>query len=270
MNGLRKFWVRAALLVSLLVPIYFLAAALGTRFGLLDWRVGFGALTYQWGPRVLMGAAGFAAIGLLLALVVPPFGRGWRMGLVALLIPAIGLGYGLYVRHSMAGVPPIHDITTDLSDPPEFSERVVAARASVPCGNGLELLTARVAEVADPACALIPPGPPVVELHRAAYADLTPIEMPAPPDQAYELALAVARAQGWTLGMQDKEAGRFEATQRSFWYGFTDDIAVRVRPMHQGSVADVRSVSRVGISDMGANAKRIRAFTAALKTQAAG
>ena len=86
-----------------------------------------------------------------------------------------------------------------------------------------------------------------------------------PPERAYEAAIAAARTQRWTLGLQDRDAGRFEATSRSFWYGFTDDIAVRVRPRHGGSVVDVRSVSRVGISDMGANARRIRAFTEALR-----
>jgi uncharacterized protein (DUF1499 family) len=265
MSKLRDIWVRFALVLSLLVPVYFLVASLGTRFGLLDWRVGFGAMTFVWGGRVLLGAAAVAAVGLLLALLVPPRMSGWKSAVLALLIPLVGVGYGYYVRTSMSGVPPIHDVSTDLDDPPAFSEAVVNERTAVRCGNGLDLLTARVGEFPDPACALGPPGPPVVELHRAAYGDLRPIELAVAPEAALDAALNAARAQGWRVNTEDRAAGRIEATTRSFWYGFTDDIAIRVRPHANGSVVDVRSASRVGIGDMGANAKRIRAFRDALQ-----
>jgi uncharacterized protein (DUF1499 family) len=195
---------------------------------------------------------------------------GWKSALVALIIPALGLGYGYYVRQSAGAAPPIHDVSTDLADPPAFSQAVIDARAQVKCGNGLDLLTGRVGEFPDPSCVLFPPGPPVIELHRSAYGDLRPIELSMAPDAAFDAALAAARAQGWQINSQDRAAGAIEATTRSFWYGFTDDICVRVRAREGGSVVDVRSVSRVGIGDMGMNASRIRKFTAALQASSAG
>ncbi|MGE0044944.1 MAG: DUF1499 domain-containing protein, partial [Hyphomonadaceae bacterium] len=90
MNAVRNTWVRAALILSLLVPVYFVVAALGTRFGLWDWRLGFVTMTFRMGAPILMGAALIALIGLLLALFVKPR-TGWRSALVALAIPAIGL-----------------------------------------------------------------------------------------------------------------------------------------------------------------------------------
>ena len=91
METVRDFWVRAALVVSLLIPVYFLVAALGTRFGLFDWTFGFVGMAVLWGTKVLLGGAAFAFIGLLLAWFTPPR-RGVATALLALLIPVAGLG----------------------------------------------------------------------------------------------------------------------------------------------------------------------------------
>src|SRR5688572_16575731 len=139
MSTFRDFWVRAALIVALLIPAYFLVAALGTKFGLLDWTFGFVKMTYLWGRFVLLGGAVIALIGLLLAAFVPPR-RGVGAAVIALLIPAAGLGYGFYVQKQAAAVPPIHDISTDLIDPPSFSAAVVQSRAQVTDHNDLDLL----------------------------------------------------------------------------------------------------------------------------------
>lgn len=261
MAKVRGAWVRLALAASLLLPVWFLVGALGTKFGLLDWRVGFGLMTFQLGPLLMMGALGLAVIGLLLALLVPPR-SGVLLALVALLIPAAGLGYGAWVRTQVQDIPPIHDASTDLVDPPAFSAAVVAERAKVPDGNGLDLLTATLPARAGPLA-----GKSVVELHRAAYGDLKSLATDLPAADAFDVALDAAEAQpGWTVDRSDVAAGVIEARATSFWYGFTDDIAIRVRalPDNSGAVVDVRSVSRVGLSDLGANAKRIRAYLATL------
>ena len=130
MAGFRDFWVRAALVLAFLVPLYFLVGALGTKFHLFDWRIGFGLMTYMWGKFVLIGVLAFAAIGLALAFFTPPR-RGMAAALIAMLIPVLGLGYGLYVGQQAQGVAPIHDISTDLLDPPGFSDAVVAAAAKL-------------------------------------------------------------------------------------------------------------------------------------------
>lgn len=255
MEKVRDVWVRGALIVSLLVPVYFVTAALGTKFGLIDWRLGFGQLTFMWGPRVLMGAGALALIGLLLALFVSPR-RGIGAALLALLIPGLGIGYGVYVGQQARAIPPIHDISTDLVDPPSFSAAVVEARAAVPGGNDLDLLNKRTRD-----------GATYVELQREAYSDITHVSTGLAPVQTFDAALALAQEQGWTIGHADRDAGIIEASATSFWYGFTDDIAIRVRAEGTGARVDVRSVSRVGQSDLGANAARMRPYLEALRAQ---
>jgi uncharacterized protein (DUF1499 family) len=252
MDKVRDFWVGAALFIALLVPVYFLAAALGTKFGLLDWRVGFGLMTFRWGALVLIGAAGFALVGLLLAFFTPPR-RGVIAAFTALLIPALGLGYALYVRQQATSIPPIHDISTDIIDPPAFSQAVADARAAVPDSNDLDLLNKRSGE-----------GEAFTALQQEAYPDIQPITSSLAPALVWDLALAVAQVQGWRMGATNAEAGVIEASASTFWYGFTDDIVIRVRPEGTGSRIDMRSVSRVGRSDLGANAARMRPYLAEL------
>lgn len=265
MAGVRGFWVRAALVVSLLVPAWFAAAALGTKFGLIDWRVGLGQMTFQAGPLIMMGALAFAVIGLLLALIVTPR-TGWVSALVAVLIPAAGLGYGAYTLGAIKDIPPIHDVSTDLVDPPGFSKAVVDARAKVGGGNALDLLTATIPQTPNfPAYG----GKSVREVHAEAYGDLKSTVSDVSPTDIFQIVLDAAKAQGWTVTKSDAAAGVIEATQTSFWFGFVDDIAIRIRPLSDGtgSVIDVRSVSRVGLSDLGMNARRVRAFQGDLNTR---
>jgi uncharacterized protein (DUF1499 family) len=137
-------------------------------------------------------------------------------------------------------VPPIHDITTDLERPPQFVA-VLPLRASA----------------ANPATY---GGPEVAEAQRRAYPDIKPLMLSLSPGAAYSLALASARSMGWDLVASDSAAGRIEATATTTWFGFKDDVVVRIRPTAGGSRIDVRSVSRLGKSDVGAIAKRIRSY----------
>jgi uncharacterized protein (DUF1499 family) len=140
-------------------------------------------------------------------------------------------------------VPPIHDITTDLDNPPAF-DAIVPLRASAP--NPLD-------------------RPPVLATQqREGYPDLAPATVSLPPAQAFDRALAIAQDAGWEIVIADRAAGRIEATDTTFWFGFKDDVAVRLTPWGAGTRVDVRSVSRVGRSDVGTNARRIRAFLDAL------
>jgi uncharacterized protein (DUF1499 family) len=258
MDTFRDWWVRGALVVSLLVPVYFLVAALGTKFGYLDWTVGFGQMTFTWGPRVLYGAAGLAFVALLLAFLVPPR-RGVGLAVAALAVPLLALGYAAYVRNAAQSIPPIHDISTDLDNPPAFSEAVVRARAAVPNSNDLDLLNKFTRE-----------GRAFTELQRQHYPEIEPVITSLEPARVFDIALDLAREQGWSIGATNADIGSIEATDRTFWYGFTDDIAVRVRPEGAGARVDVRSVSRVGRSDLGANAKRIGPYLDELRTRLEG
>lgn len=252
MDGVRDFWVRAALWVSLLVPVYFMAAALGTRFGFFDWTVGLGGLTVLWGRNVLLGAAAFAFIGLLLAWFVAPR-HGVATALLALLIPAGGMGYGYHLL-LQAREHPIHDISTDLVDPPSFSGAVPAARARVTAANDLDLLNKR-----------LPDGRAYIEVQRELYPDIASVPTGLDQARAFEIALSLAQEQPWWISAFNQSSGTIEATSRSFWFGLTDDIAIRVRPDGSGARIDMRSTSRVGRSDLGGNAKRLRAYLAELR-----
>ncbi len=72
---------------------------------------------------------------------------------------------------------------------------------------------------------------------------------------------------GWEIIAVHEPVGKIEATAQTFWFGFKDDIIVRIQPDSTGSLVDVRSVSRVGVSDLGANARRIRKYLTLLAEQ---
>lgn len=268
MQGLRSFVVGLAVFLAIATPIWFLVGALGTRFGVLDWTIGFGLMTFMAGPFLLMGGAAIALLALGLALLVKPR-KGIVASLLALIVPAVGLGWGYYAQMQAAKVPPIHDISTHLFDPPQFSQAVVEARKRVIRGNDLDFANNRVPDNPrfGPAS-----GRLGVDLQREAYPDITTMRVEIDPDDAFLAARDSAEALGWTIGASDQAAGTFEATATTLIYGFTDDIAVRVRaPMSGvGADVDVRSTSRVGMSDLGANAARIRAFRDQFNQRVAG
>ena len=264
MAAVRDFWVRAALALAFLLPVYFATAALAVKFGLLDWRVGFGVMTIGVGPMIILGVLAFAVIGLLLALIVPPR-RGRRIALAALAFPATALVAAALFLRAAQGVPPIHDISTDLLDPPTFSASVVAERAKIPGSNGVDLADSRAPTTPQKRFGKAE-GRLVRELQAEAYPDVQPIRFAGSVESAVAAAEAAARKSGLTVGLVDAQGGRIEAYATSFWYGFVDDVVIRVRPATgaAGAVIDIRSTSRVGVSDLGANAGRIRALRAAL------
>ncbi len=141
--------------------------------------------------------------------------------------------------------PPIHDITTDMDNPPAFAA-VLPLREAAKASNSVEYPSKTAA------------------VQKQAYADIQPVTTRMPPAQAYVRALAAARAMGWTMVAQDSATGVIEASDRTFWFGFTDDVVIRVAAADDGSRIDIRSLSRIGGSDVGANAKRIRSYEAKL------
>ena len=235
MRGLR----RLAPAIALLAILLFLAAGPGTRLGLWNFRLGFQLL--RWGAYLGLVGAGLGIVSLLWRPAGSPL---WRPLL------AIGLGGVATVvpwrwMEQARRVPPIHDITTDTERPPEFVA-VLPLRSGAP--NPAEY-----------------GGPEIAAQQRAAYPDVEPLHMTDPPAQAFTRALAAARESGWELVAADSAAGRIEATATTAWFGFKDDVVVRVAAEGSGSLVDVRSVSRVGLSDVGTNAGRVREYLARLR-----
>ena len=197
------------------------------------------------GLAFLLLVVGFlvAAVGGLLLALRMLRRTGLRDREAAALAAAIVVGaFPVAALFSGGGAPPIHDITTDTENPPAF----VAAVA----------LNAQGRTDYDPA---------VAGQQWAAYPDLGPAMLPAAPADAFDLALAEVGDMGWDLLAADADDLRIEATDRTFWFGFADDVVVRVAADDgTGSRVDVRSLSRVGGGDLGVNARRVREFVAAL------
>lgn len=231
-----------------------LAAILTIGGALVAAASGFGHRLQLWGYlagfKMLFGAAIAAAVGTILALIT--LYGAWRSQQTAQLYWSVAaLAVGLVViapvlswARTLRAVPYIHDISTDTENPPAFVA-ILKDRANAP----------NTAEYG---------GPEIAKLQHAAYPDLKPLRLAVPPPQAFAAALAIARGCGWKIVATDPGAGRIEASDRTFWYGFIDDIVIRVTPVDGASRVDVRSVSRVGKSDLGTNARRVRGFLSRL------
>jgi uncharacterized protein (DUF1499 family) len=232
----------AGLVLTVAGSLALLLSGVGTRWDWWDFRTGFAI--FRWTLYGGLGAVVVSLAGLVLALL----GRAHNTALLSIgtlvLLAAVAV---VPVSHLRAAgrVPPIHDITTDLDDPPRFVA-VLPRRQGAP----------NTAEHG---------GAALAAQQRAGYPDLEPAHLAAPPDRAFARAVDVARGLGWEIVATVPAEGRLEATDRTRWFGFRDDVVVRVRPDGVGSRVDVRSVSRVGRSDLGTNARRIRAFLESLR-----
>jgi uncharacterized protein (DUF1499 family) len=226
---------RLALLLAALAALLLLIAGPGTRLEWWDFRTGF--LLMRW--AVYFGGA--AIVFALVLLAIPRTRRGGVGTLtVALVLGLVAAGIPLYGLSVARSVPPIHDISTDTERPPAFVD-VLPLRAGAP--NAAEYAGAELAAQ-----------------QHAAYPDLATHRIDAPVAEAFARAEQAARAMGWEIVAVDEASGRIEATDTTFFFGFKDDVVIRVEPDREGSRIDVRSVSRVGMSDVGTNAKRIRAY----------
>jgi uncharacterized protein (DUF1499 family) len=220
------------ILLGIAGPAYRLGLPLATAFTLL-----------QWGAYVgIAGAAG----GLVTLIWARWRGRrfGSALALLALVTGLIAAGIPYQWQRRARSLPAIHDISTDLENPPEF-QAVVPLRADAP--NTLER------------------PPQLAAQQRDAYPDLAPVTLSVPPKEAFTRALAVAQEKGWEIVNADQSGGRIEATDTTRWFGFKDDVAVRLTAWGAGTRVDVRSVSRLGRGDVGTNARRIDEYLDSLQ-----
>jgi hypothetical protein len=227
----------SAPILSLVAGLVALFGVAGAYFGLVAPLTGF-----------MLFAAGAIIGGLLSVIVsligivltrggVDPAGRSKAMGGLAiglgLLIVVLGVGV------TTGGAPPINDITTDLENPPAFESATI-----VPDYAGRDM--SYPAEF--------------VEIVRMSYPDLASLRVASPPDVTFQRAITTAETLGWEIVSRSETRHVFDAQHVSSIFRFVDDITVRIVPDGPGSRIDVRSKSRDGQSDLGANAARIRAF----------
>lgn len=252
---LRHWITRIAIALMVLGPLTFLVAAIGYKIGLLGLGISFGLLNLKVGPMLLFAGVAFGVFSLLLAFFMKPRGRVF-LSLIALLIPLFGVVQLVGVKKKAESLPFIHDITTDTQNPPTFSAVILLEREKTPNVN-----TVDYKGKLDPRSKTL-----VAVLQTKSYPDIRPVILEDDPDVVLGQAKVVAKNMGWNIVNEDAEAGRIEATETTFWYGFKDDIVIRVKPSEGGgTVLDIRSISRVGGSDLGANAARIRKFVAAIQ-----
>lgn len=242
---LDKKWPFLALFCLCLAVVLSVASAmsgLGTRLEWWGFRAGLDLLRWT-----VYGQVAIAVISLscLFLSAARRSGRALVLFLAALLISLVAVSVPVRMFIVARSVPMIHDITTDTDNPPQF-DAILKLRK-----NALNPVAYRGQEVAD-------------QRHKA-YPDIVPLVLDLAPDQAFELSLKAAKKLGWTIISRNVEKGLIEATDTTFWFGFTDDIVIRISPQDKGSRIDLRSLSRVGKSDVGANAKRVREFLKTMK-----
>ncbi|MEP0074218.1 MAG: DUF1499 domain-containing protein [Marinomonas sp.] len=216
----------------------------GARLGFWEPIVGFGLIRNYMNPiAYCVTALGLA--GLVYQVVIQNR-AGAMKATIASLVGVALLAPMLYGKiQPPVRFPPIHDISTDTNNPPAFlvlDESRAGARNTLVYG-----------------------GPEVAEHQKKAYPYIRPIQSNKSSSEAFSEALRVGTEMGWEIVAQDPEKLRFEATARTPVYRFADDIVVVVTPEENASRIDIRSVSRIGRSDRGVNAARIKAFATAFE-----
>lgn len=236
-------WV-AYLAVLVAVSGAALIALAGPGYRMGWWSLGTGLQQMlRWGAYA--GVAG-ALLGFVTLLVNRRHlvSKAALLSLLAIIVGVIIAAIPWQWQRTAQQVPRIHDITTDTVTPPSF-DRIVALREGA---NPLDYTEAKA------------------EAQREGYPALGPLILEASPADAYARALALVSDRGWTLVADSAETRVIEATDTTRWFGFKDDVVIRVSAIPDGgSRVDMRSVSRVGRSDVGTNARRIQAFLADLE-----
>jgi uncharacterized protein (DUF1499 family) len=231
------WWSRAILIGSVVAVALLPIGALGTRVGL--WPFSIGLLLLAAGAVLAVIGLGCGIAGIVAAhrRHRPDSKPAVYLGTA---LCALVLAFMAMQFNKASTVPAIHNISTDVSDPPQFQ---VLAGLRGPDTNPLEY-----------DIDLLAPQ------QQAAYPHLSSINSGLSPTEALERSVDVLRDMSLDIVNVDAEAGIVEATATTLWFGFKDDVVVRVRPTESGSVVDLRSVSRVGVSDLGVNAERIQRF----------
>ena len=231
-------------ILAMLAAITTMLSGIGTRIEWWDFRTGFTLL--KWGAYSA-AAAGILCFGGGMWAATSGRYRSAFGGAAALLLSMIVMGIPWSWKQTVSDVPPIHDISTDLISPPEFVAILPLRRdAPNPATYG---------------------GPDIAAQQRVTYPELSTLALERLTGPVFADALKVVNQIGWELVEASESDGRIEATDTTFWFGFKDDVVIRIRPAKGGSHIDVRSVSRVGQSDVGSNAERIMAFLDAIKSR---
>ncbi len=232
-----QFLAFAGFILAVLAVVAAAFSGLGSRWEWWNFSTGF--LILRWAAY---GGLFASALSCIASIVTrgEELKRFFAISVAGIVVGLIVAGIPWLWLRTAQRVPCIHDITTDTKSPPQFVA-VLPLRKNAPNS-------------------VVYAGQKIAEQQRAAYPDIGPLLLPMPTAQAFERALIVARRMGWLIVEANPAEGRIEATATTFWFGFKDDVVIRIVPVSIGSRLDVRSVSRVGLCDVGTNAARIRSY----------
>ncbi len=241
-----KGWL--VLVLGLGAPLAFFLAAGGSGIGLWGWQAGLAAL-----PWIALTAVLTLILGLIFIVLNRRKGRKTRWPLLGLgMVATVGfLGFLMPYGMAIMTLPAIHDITTNLADPPQFTALTLRA-------DNWD----NIPGVDDSNMRGMNPRQRWATAHQGAYPDIRSVRIDQPVAVVIEKARRLAEDRGWKIVSVDPAAGNLEATATVSLFRFKDDIVIRARAAENGaaSIIDMRSVSRVGVHDLGANAKRVRQF----------
>ena len=237
------WWTRTACLGGIAALALLLVGALGTRAGVWSFTGGFLAAAAGVAVASVAAAWGVGALVVVLRRSLGTELRSVGLGLAASLVV---LGAFATQMARLLSVPPIYQVTTDTNDAPAF-DAIAALR---PEGTNPHTYD---------------PDQPIGDgtlagAQRAAWPELTSLRSGLDREAALDRVVETVEEMGMEVVNVDRANGIVQATATTFWFGFTDDVVVRVRGDADGSVIDARSVSRVGLSDVGANARRLLRF----------
>lgn len=228
--------------LAIAAAVTLVVAAYGFRFGWWDVRTAFTIV--RWTVYGSIGVLAISILGFIGALRRRGKG-GLALAILGVILSALAIGIPYANWTTLRNSPRLTDITTDTQNPPQFVADAVLRKNA----NATNPITYT---------------PEKAAIQARAYPDIKPLHLNVPPARAYDAALETTGRLGWTVIAKDPAAGRIEAIDRSMFFGFIDDIVIRVRPEDGGSRVDVRSASRIGRRDGNVNANRVRAFLASL------
>jgi uncharacterized protein (DUF1499 family) len=221
--------------LAVIAPLVMLIAGGFYRLRFVDFQIALLALAVA----VLIAVVA-ALLGLVGAVLSARDGSGnTKRAVAALVVALVALVVPLNTVRQGAGVPMIHDITTDLEDPPIFVE---VPRKRMNSDNSLDI------------------DAEVLAAQKAYYTDIGPTMLLMAKSEAFEVVREAVEASGWKVHAQKANLGYIEATASTPFFGFRDDVIIRVTDQAGTARVDMRSASRVGLSDLGVNAGRIRNF----------
>lgn len=241
-----RTWVRVLIYSACACLLLAVGGASLFKFGIASFGISSTFVLLGFALSVLIA---ILSIGTLFVSILRKQPYGLFTMFVAFVICFCLAGYAAVLYNKSTTHPVAYDISTDLIDPPVFSQAILDVRGET--SNPVELDDRKKA------------------LHKlnGVYDDIQPLVLNASKDDAYEAVLALVDERGWEVVTQNEAEGTIEATATTFWFGFKDDVAIRVRDNSETNSAtvDLHSVSRIGKTDLGKNAERIRDFLADLK-----